>query len=82
MEVHQALRCKFCGMDSPDLVWKNTESNVNLPAKWKLFFHNNLHKCKPKPEPLSDMVFCPKCDPLVRKKIPRSELKKHLEGHL
>jgi len=75
-------RCNYCGMDSPDLTWKNTELNDNLPKKWKLFIGELPHVCKPKPTietNIEKKVKCPKCNPLTRKDMPASELQNHIK---
>ena len=78
-------RCKFCKMDSPDLFWKNTELNENLPKKPKLFEIKNgveiPHGCKPPPpEPPEKEILCIHCDPLKRKPMTISKLKHHIRN--
>tara|TARA_R110002020_G_scaffold8222_2_gene33410 strand:+ start:3249 stop:3500 length:252 start_codon:yes stop_codon:yes gene_type:complete len=73
-------------MDSPDLFWKNTELNENLPKKPKLFeIKNNVeipHVCNSKltiEAKVEKKVKCPKCNPLTRKDMPASELQNHVQ---
>ena len=70
-------RCKFCKMDSVDLVWCNIEHNVNLPPKWALFEGEIRHNCRKKILPT--MTLCPQCNPETRKPIEASKLQDHIK---
>ena len=71
-------RCKFCGMDSTDLKWVNEEKNQNKPPTWRLYFGQNKHICKSKPEPEPEKtVTCPKG--LCGKIMVASKLQEHIK---
>ncbi len=72
-------RCRFCGLDSVDLVWKNTQENQNLPPKWALFLDNQPHICHRKKIEPERKVLCPKCNPDTRKPMPASKLQEHIK---
>ena len=73
------VKCKFCGMESVDLTWKNIETNVNLPPKWKLYLGELPHKCSKKEKIPEKKVLCPKCNPETRKPMPASKLQEHIK---
>jgi hypothetical protein len=75
------VRCKICGMDSVDLQWKNEELNDQNPPKWRLYLGDLAHICHPKKNSREEfkMVFCPKCNPETRKKMPANKLQEHIK---
>ncbi len=75
------VRCKICGMDSVDLQWKNEELNDQNPTKWRLYLGDLAHICHPKKNSREEfkMVFCPKCNPETRKKMPANKLQEHIK---
>tara|TARA_R110002020_G_scaffold113233_3_gene260197 strand:- start:5435 stop:5653 length:219 start_codon:yes stop_codon:yes gene_type:complete len=65
-------------MDSVDLKWENEEPNQNKPPRWRLYFRNEKHICKPKHEPEPEkIVTCPKG--MCGKKMVVTKLQEHIK---